>query len=74
MVNQTQIIGRAFHKNKILVLERNGNAVQAATEMFWKRWLKEYVPTLYERKKWQAENRNFKIGDLVIISDEQTCL
>ena len=38
--------------------------------MFSKRWLKEYLPTLTERKKWQVENRNFKIGELVLISDE----
>ena len=45
-------------------------AVQAATEKFWRRWLKEYLPTLTEKKRWQVENRNFKIGDLVLISDE----
>ena len=38
--------------------------------MFWKRWLKEYLATLTERKKWQVENRHFKIGDLILISDE----
>ena len=45
-------------------------AVQAATEMFWKSWLKKYMPILTERKKWQVENRNIKIGDLVFISDK----
>ena len=51
-------------------LRKKWKAVQAATEMFSKRWLKEYLPTLTERKKWQVENRNFKIGELVLISDE----
>ena len=32
-------------------LRKKWTAVQAATEMFWKRWLKEYLPTLTERKK-----------------------
>ena len=32
-------------------LRKKWKAVQAATEMFWKRWLKEYLPTLTERKK-----------------------
>ena len=28
------------------------------------------MPTLTESKKWQVENGNFKIGDLVLISDK----
>ena len=38
--------------------------------MFGKRWLKVYLPTLAERKKSQVKNRNFKIGELVLISDK----
>ena len=41
--------------------------VQAATNMQWNRWRKEYLPTLTQRKKGLVHNRNFKIGDLVII-------
>ena len=51
-------------------LRKKWKAVEAATEMFGKRWLKVYLPTLAERKKSQVENRNFKIGELVLISDK----
>ena len=36
--------------------------------MLWKRWTREYLPTLVTRKKWTVNTRNLKIGDLVILS------
>jgi hypothetical protein len=37
---------------------------------FWKRWSKEYVTTLQQRYKWDREQTNLKIGDVVYISDD----
>ena len=45
-------------------------AVQAATEMYWKRWRQEYLFTLSRREKWNKVTRNFKLGDLVIVTDK----
>ena len=39
---------------------------------FWRRWMKEYIPTLQIRQKWLSEHRNFKIGDLVLVAAETT--
>lgn len=47
-------------------------AVQAAANMFWRRWIKEYLPTLVPRKKWTNQNRNLQKGDLVILPMEHT--
>ena len=33
----------------------------------WLRWLKECVPSLTERKKWNIKNRHFQVGDLVLV-------
>ena len=38
--------------------------------VFWRRWLKEYVPTLQVRQKWLTAQRNFQVNDIVLISDE----
>ena len=44
--------------------------VQLASSHFWKRWLKEYLPTLTPRKKWRNQSTNLGIGDLVIVKDD----
>ena len=45
--------------------------VQYLADVFWKRWVKEYLPTLQERSKWTTRMRNLQIGDIVIIVDEK---
>ena len=43
---------------------------QALTDMFWKRWLREYLPYLLERTKWYRKAPNsVNIGDLVLVAD-----
>ena len=37
---------------------------------YWRRWLKEYVPTLQERPKWQQEKRKVHVGDIVLVVDD----
>ena len=37
---------------------------------FWKRWHKEYVTSLQERKKWGKEVTNLKVGDVIFITDD----
>ena len=44
--------------------------VQTIANIYWNRWLKEYIPTLTPRSKWTRQTRNFKIGDLVIIKSK----
>ena len=45
--------------------------VQYLTDVFWKRWLAEYSPSLQERQKWVKPRQNFAVGDLVLIADER---
>ena len=44
--------------------------MQYLTTCFWKRWLKEYLPSLTIRSKWTTESRNLKVDDLVIVEDK----
>ena len=38
-------------------------------DLFWKRWLREYLPLLQERQKWLPPRRNFDVGDVALIVD-----
>ena len=42
---------------------------QVLADHFWRRWRREYLPTLTMRSKWLCEVRNLKEGDLVQIVD-----
>lgn len=45
---------------------------QLIAEHFWRRWLREYLPDLTERKKWMLPRRNLTPGDLVLLIDPNT--
>jgi hypothetical protein len=49
---------------------RRWKQVQYMTDLFWKRWSKEYIPQLQERQKWAYQNKNIEVGDLVLIIDD----
>ena len=53
-------------------IEPNGKTVQSATNMFWHRQIKEYLPTLVDQKKWTTKCRNLEIGGLILIPVEHT--
>ncbi|XP_046550351.1 uncharacterized protein LOC124260148 [Haliotis rubra] len=41
--------------------------IQELVRHFWRRWLRELLPTLQVRKKWREANRNLKVNDVVIV-------
>ena len=43
---------------------------QERADHFWKRWIKEYAPTIAKRTKWFSEAKEIKVGDCVLIVDE----
>ena len=47
--------------------KRRWKQVQYLADIFWKRWLKEYLPTLLMREKWINPRRCLTPGDLVFI-------
>lgn len=40
------------------------------SDLFWKRWTREYLPTLQRRQKWVESSRSVRIGDIVLTLDE----
>ncbi len=59
-----------FFDKADLYSRRRWRQVQYMADLFWKRWVKEYLPDLQERQKWQSLMKNLKPGDIVLIADE----
>ena len=43
--------------------------IQSIVRSFWKRWQRDYFPTLLIRQKWHIEKRNVRVGDIVLVQD-----
>ena len=51
---------------------RRWKYVQYLADEFWRRYIKEYLPEMQKRQKWNNRLKNLKIGDLVLIQHENT--
>ncbi|XP_040291763.1 uncharacterized protein LOC121003886 [Bufo bufo] len=52
--------------------KRQWRQVQSLAKDFWHKWYKQYLATLQERKKWQADRPNVQQGDIVLLKNHQT--
>ena len=49
---------------------RRWRRIQHISNEFWSPWQKEFLVTLQERQKLREPQRNFSVGDIVILQDE----
>lgn len=42
---------------------------QELSSKYWRRWIREYIPTLIQRVKWDREGQSLSVGDRVLIVD-----
>lgn len=47
--------------------------IQVLADLFWARWKKEYLQSLQMRRKWQNVQIDLKMGDVVLMKDDQAC-
>ncbi|XP_067031498.1 uncharacterized protein [Acropora muricata] len=57
-----------FQKDEIYSCKR-WPQIQYLAEVFWRRWIKEYLSSLQERQKCNRPKRNFVIGNIVLVAD-----
>ena len=58
--------------DKEISSKKRWRQVQVVVDHVWSRWLKEYLPALIGRKKWNLPTHNLIVGDLVSVVDEKT--
>ena len=55
-----------------LPIRRRWRQAQLIAEHFWRRWSREYVPTLIKREKWTKDTRQLQVGDVVLVAENNT--
>ena len=43
--------------------------IQNIVDSFWRKWQRDYFPTLVVRQKWHVARRNMRVGDIVLVQD-----
>ena len=46
--------------------------IQYMANVFWKRWMREYLPILQARQRWQTVKRNLAKDDIVLVADKSS--
>ncbi|XP_047988174.1 uncharacterized protein LOC125227843 [Leguminivora glycinivorella] len=55
--------------NSEFFLRKQWRIAQRLADLYWKRWVREVLPDLLPRQKWNKEQRPLQVGDLVLIVD-----
>ncbi|GFW72447.1 hypothetical protein TNCV_3796751 [Trichonephila clavipes] len=55
-----------LNENRLII----GRKLQKIIQLIWKRWSVDYLNSLQQRNKWHFEKKNAKIGDMVIIKED----
>lgn len=43
--------------------------IQKVEDTFWKKWQRDFFPTMLVRQKWHTQKRNVRVGDVVLVQD-----
>lgn len=58
--------------NSDMFLKKQWRTSQRLADLFWKRWIREVLPQMLPRQKWQQDPRPLQVGDLVLIVDPES--
>ena len=71
LVHQRQRLPPGVFSMKDIYTRRWRHA-QHLVNRFWLRWMREYVANIQHRQKWIQALENIKVGDIVLLVDEQS--
>ena len=72
LTQSNQPLPPGVFKKADLYCRRRWRQVQYLVDIFWKRWIHEYIPILQKRQKWLQSKRNVAVGDLALLTDSST--
>jgi len=52
-----------------MTLRKQWRYAQKLADIFWSRWVKEYLPSLTTRAKWRSSQNSYQVGDTGLIAD-----
>jgi len=70
LMKSNQCLPPGLYKKEDLYAKRWWRQVQYLADIFWKRWLREYLPALQKRQKWQRKTTDLRKGDVVLVATE----
>ncbi|XP_058827066.1 uncharacterized protein LOC131687047 [Topomyia yanbarensis] len=59
----------ALLDDSALALKRSWRNSQVEANIFWRRWVRDYMPNLTRHTKWFSEIKAIEVGDIVVIVD-----
>ena len=59
-------------KDQVINPRKRWQRIQQLLSQFWKRWQREFLPTLNSRRKWFEPQRNLQEGDVVLVIEPHT--
>ncbi|XP_043198573.1 uncharacterized protein LOC122368576 isoform X1 [Amphibalanus amphitrite] len=69
------ILGRASRRapsgpwDQSTSISRRHEFLQRLVDAFWRKWTRDFFPTLLPQQKWHVTKRNVQVGDLVYLQD-----
>ena len=70
LMKSNYCLPQGLFKKEDLYAHRWWRQVQYLANIFWKRWIREYLPALQNRQKWQRPKRDLQVGDVVLVAQE----
>ena len=70
--NDSSSLPQGVFDKKDTYARRWWRQAQYMANVFWRRWTNEYLPLLQTRSKWQSKQPDVKVGDTVLVADENT--
>lgn len=70
LMKKQPILPLGLFKKEDSYARRRWKQVQYLADLFWKQWVREYLPLLQEHQKWTKIQKNLAPGDIVMIMDD----